>query len=219
MGLESGRARARAWAFSQFDGSTGLRWRWRLTPAIQAPPDDSSSGLSSAQCREAHRRSSGGDPTARAPDEGTCGGAKTPRRRAVPRTVTGRATEAGSIYNRPYATLNLLRHLDRARAVGLLGVARRAGPEARQALDAGAGPALGVRAAAVRELLALVAPARTEPFRSKTASKSEKRPPTAVSPGDDAFQWSETAADPQIREIQDTELRTRRRSRRGPARR
>ena len=87
--------------------STGRRayyWRRRLTPAIQAPPDDSSSGLSSAQCREAHRRSSGGDPTARAPDEGTCGGAKTPRRRAVPRTVTGRATEAGSIYNRPYTT-------------------------------------------------------------------------------------------------------------------
>ena len=68
------------------------------------------------------------------------------------------ATGAGSIYNRPYEpTLDLLRHLDRARAVGLLGVARRAGPEARQALDAGAGPALGVRAAAVRELLALVA--------------------------------------------------------------
>ena len=141
--------------------STGRRayyWRRRLTPAIQAPPDDSSSGLSSAQCRErgrvfrdspagaaagrrgatetppaaalghdsteragreAHRRSSGSDPTARAPDEGpaivrfrpmrvvrgggTRGGAKTPRRRAVPRTVTGRATEAGSIYNRPYA--------------------------------------------------------------------------------------------------------------------
>ena len=33
--------------------------------------------------------------------------------------------------------LDLLRHLDRARAVGLLGVARRAGPEAWQALDAG----------------------------------------------------------------------------------
>ena len=159
MGVESGRARARAWAFSQFDGSTGLRWRCRRTPAIQAPSDDNSSGLSSAQCRErgrvfrdspagaaagrrgatetppaaalghdsteragreAHRRSSGSDPTARAPDEGpaivrfrpmrvvrgggTRGGAKTPRRRAVPRTVTGRATEAGSIYNRPYTT-------------------------------------------------------------------------------------------------------------------
>ncbi|CAH0371976.1 unnamed protein product, partial [Pelagomonas calceolata] len=53
--------------------------------------------------------------------------------------------------------LDLLRHLDRARAVGLLRVAARVGPEARQALDAGAGPALRVRAAAVRELLALVA--------------------------------------------------------------
>jgi len=141
--------------------------------------------------------------------------ASRPRRRH-----SRRRKNAGSIYNRPYEpTLDLLRHLDRARAVGLLRVAARVGPEAREALDAGAGPALRVRAAAVRELLALVAPARTEPFRSKTASKSEKRPPTAVSPGDDAFQWSETAADPQIREIQDTELRTRRRSRRGPARR
>ena len=60
-------------------------------------------------------------------------------------------------------------------AVGLLRVAARVGPEARQALDAGAGPALRVRAAAVRELLALVARAdvQTRPsaaMRKKAAA-------------------------------------------------
>ncbi len=47
---------------------------------------------------------------------------------------------------------------------------------------------------------------RTEPSQSKTASKSEKRPPTAFSPGDDSYQGSETAADPQNEEIRDIEF-------------
>ena len=52
-----------------------------------------------------------------------------------------------------------------------------------------------------RVLLAVLAgaepgPVRTEPFQSKTASNSEMRPPTAISPGDDSYQGSETAADP-----------------------
>ena len=41
-----------SWASSQFNGSTGLLWRCRLTPEIQAASDDNSSGLPSAQCRE-----------------------------------------------------------------------------------------------------------------------------------------------------------------------
>ena len=52
-----------------------------------------------------------------------------------------------------------------------------------------------------RVLLAVLAgaepgPVRTEPFQSKTASKSEKRPPIFIIPGDDSYQGSETAADP-----------------------
>ena len=39
-------------ASSQFNGSTGLHWRCRLTPEIQAASDDNSSGLPSAQCCE-----------------------------------------------------------------------------------------------------------------------------------------------------------------------
>ena len=39
-------------ASSQFNGSTGLHWRCRLTPAIQAPSDDYIPGPSSAQCRK-----------------------------------------------------------------------------------------------------------------------------------------------------------------------
>ena len=41
-----------SWASSQFNGSTGLLWRCRLTPEIQAASDDNSSGLPSAQCCE-----------------------------------------------------------------------------------------------------------------------------------------------------------------------
>ena len=40
-----------SWASSQFNGSTGLLWRCRLTPEIQAASDDYTPGPSSAQCR------------------------------------------------------------------------------------------------------------------------------------------------------------------------